>query len=231
MTIDDSTKQPIDAVLFDIDGTLIDSVDFHAKAWVEAFEKFGHEVAYDRVRKQIGKGGDQLMPVFLSEADIGRIGKPLEEYRGQVLREKYLPLFKPFAQVRELLQRVIADGTKVGLASSAKAEELEQYKKIANIVDRVDADTSSADAEKSKPHPDIFEAALEKLGDLAPERVIVVGDTPYDAEAAAKAGIRTIGLRCGGWSEAELKQAGCVAVFAAPADLLARYEGSPLARR
>lgn len=215
------------AVIFDIDGTLIDSVDFHAKAWVEAFEAFGHALLYDRVRRQIGKGGDQLMPVFLPEAEIARMGKDLEDYRARLLRERYLPLFQPFEGVRALFERVLADGKQVALASSAKGQELERYKAIARIEDLIDAETSSDDAEKSKPHPDIFQAALAKLG-MAPEQAIVVGDTPYDAEAAARAGMRTIGVRCGGWSDAELKQAGCTAVYADPADLLARYESSPL---
>lgn len=215
------------AVVFDIDGTLIDSVDYHARAWVEAFGKFGHALLYDRVRRQIGKGGDQLMPVFLSESEIARIGRDLEDYRAGLLRERYLPLFEPFAGVRPLFERLLADGKRIALASSAKAAELERYKRIARIDDLIDADTSSDDAGKSKPHPDIFQAALAKLG-LAPEQAVVVGDTPYDAEAAARAGMRAVGVRCGGWSGEELKQAGCVAVYADPADLLARYEASPL---
>jgi HAD superfamily hydrolase (TIGR01509 family) len=131
--------------------------------------------------------------------------------------------------VRELFQRLIADGRQIALASSAKENELAQYKKIANIVDLIDAETSTDDAEKSKPHPDIFQAALARLADKNPDRAIVVGDTPYDAEAAAKAGLRTIGLLCGGWSEEEeLRRAGCLAVFKDPADLLARYSQSLL---
>lgn len=107
--------------------------------------------------------------------------------------------------------------------------ELGKYKAICDIDDQLDAETSSDDADKSKPHPDIFEAALRKLGDLRPEDATVIGDTPYDAEAAGKAGIRTIGLLCGGWSEADLMKAGCIAVYRAPADLLSRYDSFPLA--
>jgi HAD superfamily hydrolase (TIGR01509 family) len=219
------------AVVFDVDGTLIDSVDLHAQAWVDAFAEFGHEVRFGDVRRQIGKGGDQLMPIFLSKAEIERFGKKLEERRGALLKERYLYRIKPFPSVRELFQRVIADGKAIALASSAKEDELEQYKKIANIVDLIDVETSSDDAKKSKPHPDIFCAALARLDIALPKQVIVIGDTPYDAEAAAKAGLRTIGLLCGGWSEDELKRAGCVAVFKDPADLLVRYGESPLASR
>jgi HAD superfamily hydrolase (TIGR01509 family) len=168
------------------------------------------------------------MPVFLSKAEIERFGERLENRRGALLKERYLHRIRPFPAVRELFQRVIADGKAIALASSAKEDELEQYKKIANIGDLLDVETSSDDAEKSKPHPDIFCAALAKLDSARPEQVIVVGDTPYDAEAAAKAGLRTVGLLCGGWSEDELRRAGCVAVFKDPADLLARYSESPL---
>ena len=138
---------------------------------------------------------------------------------------------KPFPGVRELFERIKADGLRIALASSAKKEELERYKEIAGIADLVDAETSSDDAEKSKPHPDIFEAALERLEGVAADEAIAVGDTPYDAEAAGKAGIRTIGLLCGGWPEAELREAGCVAIYRDPADLLRQYDRSPLAGR
>lgn len=218
------------AVIFDVDGTLIDSVDFHARAWVDAFAAFGHSVAFDKVRRQIGKGGDQLMPVFLSHEEIERTGSALESHRGALLKERYLPQFRVFPKVRELVQRVLSDGTEVALGSSAKEDELAEYKKIAGIDDLIDTETSSDDAERSKPCPDIFEAAIRKLGIADLSSILVVGDTPYDAQAAQKAGLRTIGLRCGGWSEEELRDAGCITVFDDPADLLARYETSPLAR-
>lgn len=217
------------AVIFDVDGTLIDSVDFHARAWVDAFAAFGHSVAFDTVRRQIGKGGDQLMPVFLSHEEIERTGSALESHRGALLKERYLPQFRVFPKVRELVQRVLCDGTEVALGSSAKEDELAEYKKIAGIDDLIEIETSSDDAERSKPCPDIFEAAIAKLGIADLSGILVVGDTPYDAQAALKAGLRTIGLRCGGWSEDELRGAGCIAVFDDPADLLVRYDSSPLA--
>lgn len=218
------------AVIFDVDGTLVDSVDLHARAWVDAFRDFGHEVAFEDVRSQIGKGGDQLMPVFLSEGELEEKGEALEKHRGQVLKERYLPEVVGFPMVRELLERLRADGVRIVLASSAKADELETYKKLAGIEGLTDAETSSDDAERSKPHPDIFHAALERLGDVRPEDVLVVGDTPYDAEAAGKAGLRVIGVLCGGFPEESLRGAGCIAIYQDPADLLAQYDRSPLAR-
>ena len=212
------------AVIFDVDGTLIDSVDLHAQAWQDAFREFGHEIAFEDIRGQIGKGGDQLLPVFLSEEEIKARGKDLESYRSQVLKERYLPNVQGFPKVRELFERLRADGIRTALASSAKGDELEHYKSVAQISDLTQEQTSSDDAEKSKPHPDIFEAAMARLGDVRAEDAMVVGDTPYDAEAASKAGIRTVGLLCGGWPEDALRQAGCVAVYEDSADLLAHYD-------
>lgn len=216
------------AVLFDVDGTLIDSVDAHARAWQEVFADLGVKVPFDEVRRQIGKGGDQLMPVFLPADVVERDGEAIERRRTELFRAKYLPGLRPFPSTRELVERAIGAGLKVVLASSAKGDELEAYKKIARVEDLIQEATSSDDAERSKPHPDIFQAALEKLGGLDPAAALVVGDTPYDAEAAVKAGVRPVGLLCGGFPEAGPRAAGCVAVYRDPADLLARFEGSPL---
>ncbi len=123
----------------------------------------------------------------------------------------------------------MADGKRIVLASSAKGDELQHYKQLAGIGDLLDAETSSDDADKSKPHPDIFAAAVAKLAGIEADAMVVIGDTPYDAEAAGKAGLRTIGVLCGGWPEDKLKEAGCIAVFKDPADLLAHYDASPLA--
>ena len=220
----------IEAVIFDIDGTLVDSVDLHAQAWCVAFKKFGKNVEFDAVRFQIGKGADQLLPVFLSPAELAQFGKALDDYRSNLYKKDYLPKVKPFPKVRELFQRILQDGKRIALASSAKGDELKTYKEIAQIEDLIHAETSSDSAEKSKPHPDIFDAAIEELGDLPRSHAIVVGDTPYDAEAAGKAGLRTIGMLCGGWSEKDLREAGCIAIYRDPADLLANYENSPTAR-
>jgi HAD superfamily hydrolase (TIGR01549 family) len=220
----------IKAVVFDVDGTIVDSVDLHAEAWQEAFKKFGKEVDLEAVRRQIGKGADQLLPVFFSPVELAQFGNELEEYRSNLYKKEYLPHVKAFPKVRELFERIRQDGKRIALASSAKGDELNTYKKLARIEDLTEAETSSEDAEKSKPHPDIFEAALGELGDVARNRVVVVGDTPYDAQAAAKADLYTIGLLCGGWNENDLRGAGCIAIYRDPAELLARYGESPIER-
>ena len=217
------------AVIFDVDGTLVDSVDLHAQAWQEAFRDFGHDIDFGRIRSQIGKGGDQLMPVFWSEAEIADKGEALQKHRSDILKSRYLEKITPFPQVRALFERLIADGRQIALASSAKGPELEYYKKVADIADLTDAETSSDDAERSKPHPDIFQAAIGRLCGVEARDMIVVGDTPYDAEAAGKAGLRTIGFLCGGFPEADLRAAGCIAIYRDPADLLAQYDRSPIA--
>jgi HAD superfamily hydrolase (TIGR01509 family) len=217
------------AIIFDIDGTLIDSVDLHAESWQRAFARFGFELPLDEIRAQIGKGGDQLMPVFLSREELEAKGEAIEGYRSDLHKREYLPRTRAFPAVRDLFLRLREAGHQVVLASSGKRDEVERYKEIAGVADLVDDTTTSDEAERSKPHPDIFEAALAKIAPLGPGDAIVVGDTPYDAEAAAKAGLRTVGVLCGGFPRADLEGAGCVAVYEGPEDLLRRYEGSPLA--
>jgi HAD superfamily hydrolase (TIGR01549 family) len=219
-----------EAVIFDIDGTLLDSVDLHAQAWQEAFALFGKQIEFSKIRRQIGKGGDQLLPVFLNENELKEFGHELEQFRGKLFKTKYLSQVKPFPAVRELFQAIKATGQRVALASSAKGDELQVFERIARIDDLVHVETSSADAEHSKPSPDIFEAALEKLGsDVRREKVVVVGDSPHDAEAAVKARLRTIGVLCGGFPKDDLLRAGCVAIYQDPEDLLRNLDQSPLA--
>lgn len=219
----------IEAVIFDIDGTIVDSVDLHARAWQAAFAKFGKEIPLQNIRRQIGKGADQLLPVFFSKQALDEFGEELDRYRGEIFRKEYLPRVKGFPKVRELFQRIRQDEKRIALASAAKKDELELYKQIAQVGDLIESETSSDDAAKSKPYPDIFEAALQQLPGINLEKIMVVGDTPYDAEAAARANLQTIGLLCGGWKEPALRRAGCIAVYKNPADLLARYRQSPLA--
>jgi phosphoglycolate phosphatase-like HAD superfamily hydrolase len=212
------------AVIFDVDGTLIDSVDFHAKAWADAFEEFGCDVPFERVRRQIGKGGDKLMPVFLTKAQIKRFGDDLETFRGDHFKRRYLPLLRPFAGVRGLFERLIADGVQIALASSAKPDELEFYKQVAEIADLLDAVVSSDDVAESKPAPDIVHAALRKLGDARKDAILMIGDTPYDAQAAVRAGLQCIGVLCGGFASSSLTKGGCSAVYRSPSNILVNYD-------
>jgi HAD superfamily hydrolase (TIGR01549 family) len=219
-----------EAIIFDIDGTLLDSVDLHAKAWQEAFQKFGYDIPFEKIRSQIGKGGDQLLPVFLSEQELKQQGEELKQFRSRLFKEKYLTKVKPFPRVRELFEKIKAHGQRIALASSAQGDELKDFERIANIEDLVEVETSSADAKRSKPHPDIFEAALDHLGaKIDRGKVVVVGDSPHDAEAAKRARLRTVGVLCGGFPEDALWAAGCIAIYKGPEDLLQHYERSPLA--
>jgi HAD superfamily hydrolase (TIGR01549 family) len=220
----------IKTVIFDVDGTLVDTVDMHAEAWQRALKEYGKEVEFSAVRAQIGKGGDQLLPVFLSREELDQFGEELEKRRGEIFKHDYLPKTNAFPQVRELIERIQRDGKRVVLASSAKQDELDHFKKVTNIADLLEGETSADDAEKSKPEPDIFLAAMNEGGNPEPREAIVVGDTPYDAIAAAKAKLKSIGLLCGGFPEQSLKDAGCVAIYKDPADLLARYEESPIVK-
>jgi beta-phosphoglucomutase-like phosphatase (HAD superfamily) len=220
----------IKAVIFDVDGTLVDSNDLHVEAWREAFRDYGKELAFDDVHGQMGKGGDQLMPVFCTETELERFGKELERRRVELFSSVYLPRVRPFPRVRELFERIRADGLQIALASSAKEEELAEHKKNLRVEDLLEAATSADDAERSKPHPDIFQAALAGLKGVAPAEAVVVGDTPYDVEAAAKAGMRTVGLLSGGFAEEALRSAGAVAVYRDVSDLLDNYDDSPLAK-
>jgi HAD superfamily hydrolase (TIGR01549 family) len=217
------------AVLFDIDGTLIDSVDFHAEAWVRALGHFGIEVGFDEMRGQIGKGGDQLLPLFVPAERLAREQKEIETFRSEMFKRDYLRRIKPFPAVRPLVQRCREAGLTIALASSGHEDEVKVYTEIAGIADLVDVTTTSSDVAHSKPCPDIFQAALEKCAPARAEDVVVIGDTPYDAEAAVRAGIRPIGVLCGGFPEADLRAAGAVAIYRDPADLLARFAESSLA--
>ena len=156
------------------------------------------------------------------------MGQQIEADRTELFKREYLPQVKPFPKLRELFERLRRDEIEIGLASSAKDDELQAYKKITGIGPYLSTKASSDDAPHSKPDPDIFLAARKKLG-IDPRNIIAVGDTPYDAESADKAGMATIGLLCGGSTAAQLRAAGCVALYKDPADLLMKYDNSPLA--
>jgi HAD superfamily hydrolase (TIGR01509 family) len=218
----------IRAAIFDLDGTLVDSNDLHVEAWQETFRHFGKEISLERLHAQIGKGGDQYLPEFLNEKELRQFGDEADKYRGELFKKKYISRVRPFPRVRELLERVGADGKKIGLASSGKDAEVRHYQEIADIAGLVDGMTTSDQVAQSKPKADVFLAALRILG-VAPHEAVAVGDTPYDISAAKKIDLPAIGLLCGGFSEQALRDEGAAAIFRDPADLLERYYQSPLA--
>ncbi len=220
---------PPKAVLFDVDGTLVDTVDLHARAWADTFRRFGVEADLDEIRRQIGKGGDQLLPGLVPPAILEAKAEEMQAFRAELFKREYLPQVRAFPGVRALFERIHAAGQTIVLASSGEAEEVKEHKRIADIADLIDDETTSADAERSKPFPDIFEAAFAKLGLAERSDAVVIGDTPYDAEAARGAGLATIGVLCGGFTERSLRQAGCMAVYRDPQHLLDEYDESPLA--
>lgn len=217
------------AVIFDVDGTLVDTVDLHAAAWVETLKHFGIDIAFQDMRAQIGKGGDQILQGLLPPDMLKRHTEDIENFRADLFKREYLSRARAFPGVRALFERIRSLGQRAVLASSGKEDEVEGYKKLADISDLIESATSSDDAERSKPFPDIFQAALDKLSPLSADEAVVVGDTPYDAEAARNAGLRTVGVLSGGFSEQALREAGCIAIYRDPEDLLRNYESSPLA--
>ena len=212
-------------MILDIDGTLVDSNDAHARAWVEALAEEGIEVPFEKVRPLIGMGGDKLLPRVSGLEEDSPRGKRIGERRGEIFKARYLPGLKSFPATRELLVKMRELGLKLVVATSAKEDELKPLLKIAGAADLIEEKTSSDDAENSKPDPDIVKAALDESG-LSADEAVMIGDTPYDIEAASKAGLKIIAFRSGGWDDAELARA--IAIYDGPAALLAQYDSSPL---
>jgi HAD superfamily hydrolase (TIGR01509 family) len=223
------TGRPVRAILFDVDGTLVDTNDLHAAAWRQAFLHFGHDIPLEAIRFQVGKGGDNLVPALLPGIGADEQAA-LEAFRGELYRHDYLPRAVPFPGVRPLFERLVADGVKIVLASSSSKAEIRFYLALLGCEDLVSAFTSKDDVESSKPCPDIFETALARLAPLRAEDVLVVGDSPWDVEAAARAGLRTLGFRCGGFDDPVLREAGACALYDGPEDLLTGYSTSLIAR-
>jgi HAD superfamily hydrolase (TIGR01549 family) len=212
-------------VIFDVDGTLVDSNDAHARAWLHAFAEHGITVTYEPVRRAIGMGADKLMPLVAGIEEDSAQGKKISEDRKKIFKELWLPRLQPCAGARELVERLSRDEFVLAIASSASEEELHALLEAARVADLIPTRTSSDDADRSKPDPDIVTAAIKRAG-CATEATVMIGDTPYDVEAATHAGIQIIALTCGGWRREDLT--GAVAVYADPADLLMQYDFSRL---
>ena len=213
------------AAILDVDGTLVDTNYHHVIAWYRAFKRHGIVLPLWRIHRHIGMGGDQVVGALA--------GEDVERERGDDIRaaekELYLELIEevePFEGARELIERLKKRGQTVVLASSAKAEEVERYLDLLDARDLADGWTTSADVEATKPHPDLVVAGVEKAGG---GEAVMVGDTPWDCESASGAGVQTVCVLTGGFSEQELRGAGAVAVFESVAQLAERLGETPLA--
>jgi HAD superfamily hydrolase (TIGR01509 family) len=214
-------------VLIDIDGTILDTNDAHAASWAEVFGEFAYDIRFEHVRPLVGMGGDKLLPILTGLEHESPKGKQLTERKKAVFGQKYLPNLRPTRGARQLLERMVADGLTIVVATSAGDDEMRGLLDQAGVADLIGGATSSGDVEGSKPDPDVISAALRK-GRVRADEAVMIGDTPYDIAAAVKAGVPTIALRCGGWWD-DLALGGAVAIYQDPADLLAHYDESPLA--
>ena len=206
-----------DAVLFDIDGTLVDSTYHHALAWHRAFSRLGEPPPMWRIHRTTGMGGDKLVGEVAGDAAEEQHGDDLRD----LWRQEYLRIraeVRPLPGAADLVRRLATDGFRVALASSGDPQFAQEAIDLLGIGEQVEVLTTSEDVEDSKPEPDLVGVTLERLGDV--DRSVFVGDTPYDVEAAGRAGLRCVGLLSGGFSEAELTGAGAVLVVGSPADLL-----------
>jgi phosphoglycolate phosphatase-like HAD superfamily hydrolase len=218
---------PIKAIFFDIDGTLVDSNEFHVLAWAEAFRDHGFLVCKADIRGQIGKGADQLIPSLIPDMAEGQ-QKAIAERHGEIFRPRYLKQVKPFPHATDLVEMVHAKGVKAILASSAEKAEVEHYVELLKIGAMLTGTVSKDDVTSSKPAGDIFAAALAQVFPMAASETLAIGDTPYDVEAALRSDIKTIGLRSGGFSEDRLAEAGAPYIYASVKELFDNFDRSPL---
>jgi HAD superfamily hydrolase (TIGR01509 family) len=202
-------------MLLDVDGTLLDSNDAHARAWKEALTDHGFHIGFDRIRRLIGMGSDKLIPSLTHLSPGDPRAKRLKERRRELFRIR-LPALRPFPRARELLQALGRRGLVRVAATSATAEDMRALLKQADVADLMDATVSRDDVDHSKPDPDIVTTALDKAG-LRADQAVLVGDTAYDVDAARRAGVSAIAVRSGGWRDGDL--CGAEAIFDDVADL------------
>ena len=217
-------------IIADIDGTLVDSNDAHAHAWVQAMDEHGYHVSFEKVRPLIGMGGDKVLPETVGVQKDSEQGKQIGKRRKAIFLSRYLPGLHAFPQAWELLQYLHRQGFRLVVASSSEPDELKGLLKVINpqALEIFEGETSAKDARHSKPDADVIYAALHRI-DARPQESMMLGDTAYDIEAAGRADVKTIAFRCGGWSDHDLR--GATAIYDGPADLLAHYRESPLAQR
>lgn len=218
----------ITTLLFDVDGTLVDSNELHIKAWDRALREFGHRFSHEELHAQVGKGGDNYVPALLPKLDPAA-QQAIADRHGDIYKGEYLEQVQAFPGARDLVARTRAAGLNAVLASSASAEEIDHYLDLLDLRDLLDGVTGKDDVESSKPDPDIFQAALDKV-EARPDEALVIGDTPHDVTAAKRCGVGTVAVLSGGFTEGELREAGAMAIYRDAADLLAQFDRSPLAK-
>jgi HAD superfamily hydrolase (TIGR01549 family) len=211
--------------ILDVDGTLVDTNYHHAIAWYRAFREHGLTLPVWRIHRHIGMGGDQLVAAVA--------GKRVEERQGDSIRAAETALYadligevQPFADARELMAMLRERGHKLVLASSAKRDEVDYYLDLLDARGLADAWTTSADVDATKPQPDLVVAAVDKVGG---GDAVLVGDSTFDCEAAKRAGVPAVAILTGGFSAAELRDAGAVGVFDSIGELRERLDETPLA--
>ena len=217
----------IGGVLLDVDGTLVASNDAHARSWLEAFEGIGISLRFDQVRRLIGKGGDKLLWELAGIGEDSLHGRVLRAHRLEIFRTRYAPDLDPAPGARELVLALRARGLSLVVASSASEEELDLLLTEGAVRDVLLDAVTASDVERSKPDPDVVQAAVARSG-LSADELVLVGDTPYDVEAGRRSGVSVVGLTCGGWGARDLR--GSAAIYRDPADLLAHLEESPICR-
>jgi HAD superfamily hydrolase (TIGR01509 family) len=216
----------MNGVLLDLDGTLIDSNEAHARAWLEALADAGIPADYDRVRERIGEGGDRLLPQLTGIDPDGALGKRIRERRGEIFRLDFLPKIRALPGARALLQLFYDRDIRMVAVTSGSREDTEALLRQTHLDDILRNLVTGDDVDSTKPAPDAVSAGLARLA-LPPQSVLLLGDTPYDLEAARRAGVRAVAFTCGGWPAAAL--VGAEAVYQGPWELLASFDRSPFA--
>jgi phosphoglycolate phosphatase-like HAD superfamily hydrolase len=212
-------------VIFDVEGTLVDSSALTLRCWQETLQAFGFEFPLATLQRHSGQDPHDMLHALLPGPHVTRVVPRVIDAQGRRYRDKYLPHVRAFPEVRALFERVKRGRQLIAVATSSSADELDRYLALTNVGDLVDAVACGDDVQHDKQGSALIKVALLRAGKLAPADAIVIGDTPYDAIAAKRAGVvATIGLLSGGFSRPELEASGCIAVYRDPADLLAHYE-------
>src|SRR5262249_29758434 len=211
-------------VIFDVEGTLVDSTAATLRCWQETLQSFGFEFPLATLQRHSGQDPHNMLHALLPGPHVSRVVPRIIAAQGRRYRERYLPHVAAFPRVRALFERIKRARQLIAVATSSSADELDRYLALTDARERVDACACGDDVQRGQPDSALIEVALLRAGDVAPHDAVMIGDTPYDAVAAKRAGVRAIGMLSGGFSGQDLEASGCIAVYRDPADLLAHYD-------